>query len=490
MDNASYLTDQPFTDLDLAPELIRGLETAGFSHCTQIQQQALPLALAGKDVAGQAQTGTGKSAAFLLAIFNRLLRQSPHTEHGTKSIRAVVLAPTRELAIQIHRDATQLCKYTALRMGLVYGGTGYQDQTEALGHGVDILIGTPGRFIDFYKQGLFDLKAVQVLVLDEADRMFDLGFIRDIRYVLRRMPPPDERLNMLFSATMSRRVEELAYEHMNDPISIKIESETPVADQLIEEVYYPANEEKLALLVGLLKKLAGERVLIFCNMRGTTEKIGRLLDRQKYSVGVLSGDVPQKKRERLLAEFTLGRLQMLVATDVAARGLHIPSVSHVFNFDLPQDPEDYVHRIGRTARAGASGHAISFACEDHAFSLIDIESFIGHALNKQEILPQDIAPLKTSHQDKVGKPRRKIEPPISNRTPDASTRGSAQRQSSNVVKTSVSENPSVGETSPLATNESQTVAEGAPSTAPYAPTKPSGKPPFPGRRASEVPAVG
>ena len=206
MDNASYLTDQPFTDLDLAPELIRGLETAGFSHCTQIQQQALPLALAGKDVAGQAQTGTGKSAAFLLAIFKRLLRHSPHTEHGTKSIRAVVLAPTRELAIQIHRDATQLCKYTALRMGLVYGGTGYQDQTEALGHGVDILIGTPGRFIDFYKQGLFDLKAVQVLVLDEADRMFDLGFIRDIRYVLRRMPPPDERLNMLFSATMSRRV--------------------------------------------------------------------------------------------------------------------------------------------------------------------------------------------------------------------------------------------------------------------------------------------
>ena len=490
MDNASYLTDQPFTDLDLAPELIRGLETAGFSHCTQIQQQALPLALAGKDVAGQAQTGTGKSAAFLLAIFNRLLRQSPHTEHGTKSIRAVVLAPTRELAIQIHRDATQLCKYTALRMGLVYGGTGYQDQTEALGHGVDILIGTPGRFIDFYKQGLFDLKAVQVLVLDEADRMFDLGFIRDIRYVLRRMPPPDERLNMLFSATMSRRVEELAYEHMNDPISIKIESDTPVADQLIEEVYYPANEEKLGLLVGLLKKLAGERVLIFCNMRGTTEKIGRLLDRQKYSVGVLSGDVPQKKRERLLAEFTLGRLQMLVATDVAARGLHIPSVSHVFNFDLPQDPEDYVHRIGRTARAGASGHAISFACEDHAFSLIDIESFIGHALNKQEILPQDLAPLKTPHQDKVGKPRRKIEPPISNRTPDASTRGSARRQSANVVKTSVSNNASVGETSPLATNKSRTVAEAAPSTAPYAPTKPSGKPPFPRRRASEVPAVG
>jgi superfamily II DNA/RNA helicase len=205
---------------------------------------------------------------------------------------------------------------------------------------------------------------------------------------------------------------------------------------------------------------------------------------------VLSGDVPQKKRERLLEEFTLGHLQMLVATDVAARGLHIPSVSHVFNFDLPQDPEDYVHRIGRTARAGASGHAISFACEDHAFSLIDIESFIGHTLNKQEILPQDLAPLKTSQQDRVRKPQRKTESPSPSLTPDASAQGSSQRRSANVVKTMESENSSVGEASPLAANESPTVGEATPSTAPYAPTKPSGKPPFPGRRSSEVPAVG
>ena len=218
MDNASYLTDQPFTDLDLEPELIRGLETAGFSHCTQIQQQALPLALAGKDVAGQAQTGTGKTAAFLLAIFNRLLRQSPHAEHGAKSVRAVVLAPTRELAIQIHRDAAQLSQHTALRMGLVYGGTGYQDQTDALSDGVDILIGTPGRFIDFYRQGQLDLRGGLVLVLDEADRMFELGFFRDMRYGLRRMPPPAGRLYTLFSAALSRRFTELAYEQIKDPI--------------------------------------------------------------------------------------------------------------------------------------------------------------------------------------------------------------------------------------------------------------------------------
>jgi superfamily II DNA/RNA helicase len=211
---------------------------------------------------------------------------------------------------------------------------------------------------------------------------------------------------------------------------------------------------------------------------------------------VLSGDVPQKKRERLLEEFTLGHLQMLVATDVAARGLHIPSVSHVFNFDLPQDPEDYVHRIGRTARAGASGHAISFACEDHAFSLIDIESFIGHALNKQEILPQDIAPLKTSQQDRVRKPQRKTESPSPSPspspslTPDTSVGESAQLRSAHVVKTMESENSSVGEASSLAANESRTVAEATPSNAPYALTRPSGKPPFPGRRSSEVPAVG
>ena len=266
MEDTSYLTKTRFTEFALEPQLLQGLADAGFEYCTKIQAQALPVALAGQDVAGQAQTGTGKTAAFLLAIFNQLLTHPRPESAGPLSTRAVVLAPTRELAIQIHRDAQILGRATGLKLGLVYGGTGYQEQRETLAGGVDVLIGTPGRLIDYFKQQVFDLNAVQVLVLDEADRMFDLGFIRDIRYVLRRMPPPPERLNMLFSATLSRRVTELAYEHMNDPISIKVESDTPVADQLIEEVYYPANEEKLGLLVGLLKKLAGERVLIFCNM--------------------------------------------------------------------------------------------------------------------------------------------------------------------------------------------------------------------------------
>ena len=385
MEDISYLTETRFTDFSLAPELLTGLSDAGFEYCTKIQAQSLPLVLTGKDVAGQAQTGTGKTAAFLLAIFNHLLTH-PRPESGDGvSPRAVVLAPTRELAIQIHRDAQMLGKATDLKLGLVYGGTGYHEQRESLSQGVDVLIGTPGRLIDYFKQQVFDLKGVQVVVLDEADRMFDLGFIKDIRYVLRRMPPPKERLNLLFSATLSHRVHELGYEHMNDPKEIKIDAETVVADRLLEEVYYPANSEKLPLLLGLMRQTDGERVLVFANMRVTCDRLGRVLKQQGYSTGVLSGDVPQKKREQLLKGFTEGTRRVLVATDVAARGLHIPSVSHVFNYDLPQDPEDYVHRIGRTARAGASGHAISFACEDHAFSLMDIEEYIGHSLTRQEI---------------------------------------------------------------------------------------------------------
>jgi ATP-dependent RNA helicase RhlB len=400
MEDISYLTQTRFADLELDARLLTGLNDAGFEFCTKIQAESLPIALAGKDVAGQAQTGTGKTAAFLLAIFNHLLTHPKPESASPLGVRSLVLAPTRELAIQIYRDAEILGKNTGLKLGLVYGGTGYQEQRESLADGVDVLIGTPGRLIDYFKQGVFDLKAVQVVVLDEADRMFDLGFIKDIRYILRRMPPPMERLNLLFSATLSHRVHELGYEHMNDPNEIKIESETVVADRLEEDIYYPANSEKLPLLLGLMRKTQGERVLVFANMRVTCDRLGRVLKQQGYATAVLSGDVPQNKREQLLKAFKEGKRNVLVATDVAARGLHIPSVSHVFNYDLPQDPEDYVHRIGRTARAGASGHAISFACEDHAFSLMDIEEYIGHALNRQEI-SEDLleAPVPSSESE-------------------------------------------------------------------------------------------
>ena len=413
MEDTSYLTKTRFTEFALEPQLLEGLADAGFEYCTKIQAESLPVALAGRDVAGQAQTGTGKTAAFLLAIFNHLLTHPRPESAGPLSTRAVVLAPTRELAIQIHRDAQVLGRATGLKLGLVYGGTGYQEQRETLAGGVDVLIGTPGRLIDYFKQQVFDLNAVQVLVLDEADRMFDLGFIKDIRYVLRRMPPPTERLNLLFSATLSHRVNELGYEHMNNPEEIKIDADVIVAERLLEEVYYPANAEKLPLLLGLMRQTAGDRVLVFSNMRVTCDRVGRALKQQGYTAAVLSGDVPQQKREQLLNAFKEGKRQVLVATDVAARGLHIPSVSHVINYDLPQDAEDYVHRIGRTARAGASGHAISFACEDHAFSLLDIEQYIGHPLVRQEI-SEAVLERPTRSQSSSDKPRKS---PAHERTP-------------------------------------------------------------------------
>jgi len=375
-----HLSTTALASLDLPDVLLRGTREAGFFHCTPIQAQALPLALANHDVAGQAQTGTGKTAAYLLATMTRLLRHPPAPHRTARQPRALILAPTRELAVQIHKDAASLGGYTGLRMAVVYGGAGYDTQRKQLEEGVDILIGTPGRLIDYFQQHVFDLKAAEVVVLDEADRMFDLGFIKDIRYLLRRLPKPEKRLSMLFSATLSWRVTELAYEHMNNPRLIQVESDRVTADQVREISYYPANEEKIPLLVGLLRAMNAIRTMIFVNTKRAGEELQAYLEHNGFHVATLSGDVPQKKRLQFLSQFERGEIPILVATDVAARGLHIPGVSHVINFDLPQDAEDYVHRIGRTARAGASGDAISFVCETYAFSLPDIERYIGHAI--------------------------------------------------------------------------------------------------------------
>ncbi len=388
-----HLTEQRFSDLDLIDTLKQGIADAGFEFCTPIQEKSLPVALAGNDVAGQAQTGTGKTVAFLLACCQRL--QQPVSENkNSGEIRALILAPTRELAIQIYKDAEVLVKHTGLKMGLIYGGTGYDEQKQVLANGVDILIGTPGRLIDFYKQKLFGLNRLEVVVLDEADRMFDLGFIRDIRYLFRRMPAPEQRLNMLFSATLSFRVMELAYEHMNNPEEIKIESDSKIADKIEEFSFYPADDEKSPLLVNLIKKDNVKRALVFVNTRHAVEKVSSVLAANDISTAALSGEVPQKNRERLLQEFKDGKKKVLVATDVAARGLHIADVSHVYNYDLPQDVEDYVHRIGRTARAGQSGVAVSFLCEKYAYSTVDIEEYIGHTIEKRQIeswMVEDIA---------------------------------------------------------------------------------------------------
>ncbi|MEE7625949.1 DEAD/DEAH box helicase [Methylobacter sp. Wu8] len=395
--NNTHLTQTRFSNLELSDSILRSLKDAGFDHCTPIQKRALPLSLRGMDVAGQAQTGTGKTAAFLLSTFQYLIndaeddaeieadddidaeKPTPKVAAKSKQIkypRAIILAPTRELAIQIHKDALQLGKHLTLKFALIYGGTDYQKQLDSLKANVDIIIGTPGRIIDFYRQNAFTLDNVKVTVMDEADRMFDLGFIKDIRYLLRRMPPPDQRLNMLFSATLSYKVTELAYEHMNNPVLIRVETEEVTSKAIQQSAFCPSNEQKIPLLVGILNQHQPQRSIIFVNTKRCAERLDDVLNANGYKTAALSGDVPQDKRQRLLADFQENKIALLIATDVAARGLHIADVSHVFNYDLPQDVEDYVHRIGRTARFGASGVAISFICEQYAYSMPDIEEYI------------------------------------------------------------------------------------------------------------------
>ncbi len=428
-----HLTDIPFSSFELADEIMQGIEEAGFSLCTPIQAKTIPVAIKGKDVAGQAQTGTGKTAAFLLACFQYLLDNPADERRKNTQPRAIMLAPTRELAIQIHKDAEVLGKHTGFKLGLVFGGTGYDKQRKQLESGVDILIGTPGRLIDYFKQKIFDLKAIQVMVLDEADRMFDLGFIKDIRYLMRRMPKPDQRLSMLFSATLSYRVTELAYEHMENPEEVKIETDKVTADKVVQTCYMTANDEKISLLIGLLRHMDPRRTIVFVNTKRTADRVWGFLEGNGFKTAILSGDVPQKKRMSLLKEFQSGNLPVLVATDVAARGLHIPDVSHVINYDLPEDAEDYVHRIGRTARAGASGDAISFACETYSFSLPEIEAYIGHRIEMQPVsgdLLAEIDPKSRKYPERGSRnaPRRGGGKPHQNRSGGRRRSGGSRRR--------------------------------------------------------------
>jgi ATP-dependent RNA helicase RhlB len=387
----SHLSQLTFDSLQIPDSLKRGIAELGFTRCTPIQAQTLPEALAGHDVAGQAQTGTGKTAAFLVALFNRLLTEPAAEGRPKNGIRAIVIAPTRELAVQIHADAEAIGKFTGLKLAIVFGGVDYEKQRRVLEDGVDVLIGTPGRIIDYFKQHVFDLRYVQVAVMDEADRMFDLGFIKDIRFILRRLPHPTLRLNMMFSATLSHRVLELAYEHMNNPTLIRIEPDKMTVDRVRQVLYFPSTEEKIPLLMGLLRRIDARRTMVFVNTRRVAEVLERTLTANGFVAQAISGDVPQTKRLKMMRDFHNGDVAVLIATDVASRGLHIPDVSHVFNFDLPNDAEDYVHRIGRTARAGAEGDAISFGCEEYAISLPDIEAYIGHQIPRAAIDSQDLA---------------------------------------------------------------------------------------------------
>jgi ATP-dependent RNA helicase RhlB len=393
-----------FSELNLPESVQQGVVDSGFETLTPVQEESIPLALAGKDVAAQAQTGTGKTAAFLISLFCRLLDNQNVTSNNP---RALVLAPTRELVVQICKDADLLGRHTGLKVQPIFGGVDYEKQRQALKDGVDIIVATPGRLIDYFKQRVFSMSRVEALVIDEADRMFDMGFIKDLRYILRQLPPFEKRQTMLFSATLSGQVMELAYEFMDLAERVEIAPEKVTADGIDQTLYHVSRREKFALLLGLLKRETGaERVMLFINTKVEAEKLNALLQANDLSSAVLSGDIPQKKRMRILDQFKLGSLTHLVATDVASRGIHVDGVTHVINYDLPQDCEDYVHRIGRTARAGASGRAISFADEEMVYVLDDIEAYLGAKIPSQMPLDEDFCfTYKRAH------PKRK-RPPV------------------------------------------------------------------------------
>ncbi|MBI2354485.1 MAG: DEAD/DEAH box helicase [Deltaproteobacteria bacterium] len=362
-----------FDELELPEPLRQGIADAGFSDCTPIQERTLPLSLTGKDVAGQAQTGTGKTAAFLITLFTRLLG---NTAAKGGHPRALILAPTRELVVQIEQDAQLLGRHCGFTIQAIYGGVDYMKQRDALREGADVVIGTPGRLIDYLKQKVYSLKEIEMLVIDEADRMFDMGFIADLRFILRRLPPFDKRQNLMFSATLNQRVMELAYEFMNIPEKVSVSPEKLTAERVEQVLFHCSRKEKFPLLLGLLRRDGMERTMIFINTKREGEYLHDRLNANGFPCRLISGDVEQKKRLRILEDFKEGKLPILIATDVASRGLHIDGVSHVINYDLPQDCEDYVHRIGRTARAGAEGKAISLADEDGALYLEAIEEYI------------------------------------------------------------------------------------------------------------------
>jgi ATP-dependent RNA helicase RhlB len=363
-----------FASLSLHPLVQKGVDDAGFTDCTPIQAKTLPLALGGKDVAGQAQTGTGKTAAFLIALFTKLL--ATPRDKKEKNPRALILAPTRELVVQIEKDAQLLGAHCGFSIQAIYGGVDYMLQKNALKAGADVVVGTPGRLIDYLKQKIYSLKDIEVLVIDEADRMFDMGFIVDLRYILRKLPTFDKRQNLMFSATLNQRVMELAYEFMNVPEKVAVTPEQMTAERVEQVLYHAGRKEKFPLLLGLLRREGMERTMIFVNTKREAEHLDQRLNANGFPARVISGDVEQRKRLKILEDFKAGNLPILIGTDVASRGLHIEGVSHVINYDLPQDAEDYVHRIGRTARAGAEGKAISLADEDGAFHLEAIHDFI------------------------------------------------------------------------------------------------------------------
>lgn len=372
-----FLTRTTFTEFNLPAEVLSGITDAGFAYCTPIQAQTLPVSLAGRDVAGQAQTGTGKTAAFLVTIFTRLL-SSVDRLPGVPA--ALIVAPTRELAIQIYDEAMLIGGKTGFKIAQVIGGIDYQRQADVLKAGTDIVICTPGRVIDYFKQGIFKTEGIKIVVIDEADRLLDLGFAKDMRYILKKLPRYDKRQTMLFSATLSYRVLELTYEFMNLPEFISVTPEEVTVEGIEQVLFHVGLDHKLPLLLGLLEKKDWVRILVFVNTKAGVEWLTQKLKGNGWPAEGITGDLHQRKRFQLMEKFKNGHIKILVATDVASRGIHVEDISHVINYDLPQDAENYVHRIGRTARAGKTGKAISLACEHYVFHLEAVEEMLGYKI--------------------------------------------------------------------------------------------------------------
>ncbi|ROQ20799.1 ATP-dependent RNA helicase RhlB [Marinimicrobium koreense] len=394
-----------FHDFGLENDLMHAIADLGFEYCSPIQAQSLPLALQGKDVVGKAQTGTGKTAAFLTAVIDDLLKHPIEEQRYAGEARALVIAPTRELVMQIADDAKLLCKYTDLQIHTLVGGMEYGKQQRRLHDSlVDILVATPGRLLDFCRQRDVFLDQLEILVIDEADRMLDMGFIPQVRQIVRQTPKREDRQTLFFSATFTEEVERLVEQWTHEPTTIEIQPESVATDTVEQHVYLAATEEKYPMLYNLIQQDDVESLIVFANRRDQCRDLHEKLRRHDIKVGLLSGEIPQNKRVSTLNAFKEGDLKVLVATDVAGRGIHISGISHVVNFTLPEEPEDYVHRIGRTGRAGKHGTSVSFACEDDAMLLPPIEELLGESI-KCEQPPEEL--LAETPPMKPAAPRRR-----------------------------------------------------------------------------------
>lgn len=395
-----------FQDLDLAPEIMHAVADLGFSYCSPIQAQSLPHALQGKDVVGKAQTGTGKTAAFLTAIIDDLLKNPIAEKRYAGEARALIIAPTRELVIQIAEDAKLLCKFTDLKIHTLVGGMDYVKQQRHLHDDlVDILVATPGRLLDFCGNKDVYLDQLEILVIDEADRMLDMGFIPQVRQIVRQAPKREDRQTLFFSATFTDDVRNLVEQWTYKPVTVDIQPESVANDTVDQHVYLVSTEEKYTLLYNLIQQEHAESMIVFANRRDECRDLQEKLNRHGVNAGLLSGEITQNKRVSTLEAFKNGEMKVLVATDVAGRGIHISGISHVVNFTLPEEPEDYVHRIGRTGRAGKLGTSISFACEDDALRLEPIAKLLGKEIKCEQppeyllLTPPELPPAPRGARD-------------------------------------------------------------------------------------------